>query len=78
MKALFAVLATAAVIGIAAPAAAQGIDVRIGGAGPRHHGYHGYNHRPAKVVVVQKQRNWNRGYHRGWRNANRPTVIIAR
>ncbi len=79
MKTLFAVLATVATIGIATPVMAQGIDVRIGaGAGPRHHHYDGYRHRPARVVVVQKPRHWDRGYHRSYRSANRPAVVIAR
>jgi hypothetical protein len=78
MTKLFVVAAAAAVIGIVTPAAAQSVSVRVGdGAYHNPHRHYGYRARP-KVVVVQKHRHWDRGYHRGWRNANRGTVVITR
>jgi hypothetical protein len=77
MRKVFAIAAAAAIIGLVTPAAAQSINVRVGDGYHQRHGYHGYRARP-KVVVVKKHRHWDRGYHRGWRNANRPAVVIAR
>ena len=81
MRKLFAIAAAAAVIGIAAPAAAQSINVRVGDGGGYHHRSYGYHpaYRPgSRVVVVKKHHHWDRSYHRGWSNANRPGVVVVR
>jgi hypothetical protein len=75
MKKLFVIAAAAAAIGIVTPAAAQSINVRVGEGG-YHRPHHVYPRE--RVAVIKKHRHWDNGYHRGWRNANRGTVVITR
>jgi hypothetical protein len=78
MKKLFAIAAAAAVIGIAAPAAAQSINVRIGDGYRHHHPHHGYYAPRKKVVVIkERHRHWDRGHHYG-RAANRAPIVVYR
>ncbi|MDB5567598.1 MAG: hypothetical protein JWP84_4164 [Tardiphaga sp.] len=77
-----ALLAAAAVLYSAVPAAAQGINVEIGGGGRGYHrdhgdrGYRGDGYRRSRAEFVRR----DRGYHRGWehRRPHGRTVIIER